>query len=389
MSDASERTLEFQCPKCAKRLKASAKAAGKKFNCPACGQPVKVPGLAPIANQDDDWMNLDAPPTQPVRSAAPKSLTPSSPSNSAANSSSKPAAKPAAVSQSNPTSAKRAEASNSIEPSAKSTAPEEPKRSIFDDDLPQLAELEQAAPRPTMPDLLGVDLEELVPVNPKPATRGSTAPPNRASGSSSSDGAKANKPAVPKKAALDPANAQYRCACPSCGTPQYVTLARQGKQVRCPDCFAEFKIPPPPPGWTPTTPAHVQLSTNLVAANTDDTKQYRSNADDLLRSAEKELDDDDIDSMYDMDFDNATFMRRTFGFFLDPTAMFQIVIFSLFFALLFAAEFYCLAKSQENRAYMLISALPIPLMALIIAFPMFGTGAGHSRVGGERASQSA
>lgn len=241
---------------------------------------------------------------------------------------------------------------------------------MFDDDLPQLAAFEEAAPRTSMPDLLNVDLEELVPVKPKP-----TANPSRPSTANkptqSTDGKNQDSPK--KAAALDPANAQYRCACPSCGTPQYVTPARQGKTVRCPDCFAEFKIPPPPPGWVPTTPANIKFGTDLVDASPSDTQQFRSNAEDLLRSAEKELDDDDIDSMYDTDFDNASFMRRTFGFVADTTAMFQIAMFAVFFALLFAAEFYCLNKIPENRAYALLAALVVPLLALLVAFPMFGT----------------
>ncbi len=292
---------------------------------------------------------------QPSTPAAPKSTVKSSPSNaSAASDAQTPPAKPAP--------AKPAPA-NPSQPSGGDT-----KRSIFDDDLPQLAELEDVAPRTSMPDLLNVDLEELVPVKPKAAAK-----PSRPAQSSSSS-ADSPKDGSPKKsAALDPSNAQYRCACPSCGTPQYVTMARQGKMVRCPDCFGEFKIPPPPPGWKPTTPANIKFGTDLVDASVTDTQQYRSNAQDLLRSAEKELDDDDIDSMYDMDFDNASFMRRTFGFVLDTTAMFQIAMYSVFFALLFAAEFYCLAKVSEDRGYALFAGLCIPILAILIAFPMFGT----------------
>ncbi len=358
LSDAVDRTLEFQCPKCAKRLKAGAKAAGKKFQCPACGQSVKVPGVAPLANKDDDWLSLDEPVTEPVKKEAAKPAT-------ARSAETKPVdTKPT---QAKPTDTQTATPRTDKNAARASTTGQE-KRSVFDDDLPQLAELEDAAPRTVMPDLLGVDLEELVPVNPKPPKQAQplaqTSAPNN----------EAKKSAMPKKAAaLDPANAQYRCACPSCGTPQYVTTARQGKMIRCPDCFTEFKIPPPPVGWKPTTAANVKLTTDLVEAKPADTQQFRSNAEDLLRSAEKELDDDDIDSMYDMDFDNATFMQRTFGFFYDSTAMFQIAMYSVFFALLFAAEFYCLAKVNDNRAYALVAGLCIPLLTLIISFPMFGT----------------
>lgn len=367
LSDPVDRTLEFQCPKCAKRLKASAKAAGKKFQCPACGQAVKVPGVAPVVNKDDDWLNLDEPAMEPVRTKAAPTPTPSP-----APTKPKPVPSASEKTQSNP------QRSPSTPEPLKSSLPAQPaaadaKRSIFDDDLPELSALEDVPPRTSMPDLLNVDLEELVPVKPK-----ATAKPNRpmqsnvpaATASPSSDGKKGDAPKKP--AALDPANAQYRCACPSCHTPQYVTPARQGKMIRCPDCFSEFKVPPPPPGWKPTTPASIKFGTDLVDASPADTQQFRSNAEDLLRSAEKDLDDDDIDRMYDMDFDNATFIQRTFGFVFDATAMFQIAMFSVFFAIVFAAEFYCLSKVAENRAYALFAGLGVPLLALLISFPMFG-----------------
>ena len=294
-----------------------------------------------MASKDDDWLNLDEPATEPVRKPQPKPASPK------------------------PATPRPADTTAEAQPSTTDS-----KRSVFDDDLPQLAALEEVAPRTSMPDLLNVDLEELVPVKPKPTAKPNRPPtPNKAN--QSTDGKNQESPKKPP--ALDPANAQYRCACPSCGTPQYVTPARQGKMVRCPDCFTEFKIPPPPPGWVPTTPANIKFGTDLVDASPTDTQQFRSNAEDLLRNAEKDLDDDDIDSMYDSDFDNATFMRRTFGFVTDATAMFQIAMFSLFFAMLFAAEFYCLGKINENRAYALFAALLVPMFAVLISFPMFGT----------------
>ncbi len=341
-------------PKVRQASQGGCESCWQKFNCPACGQAVKVPGIAPTAADNDDWLNLD----EPVQTPAAKAPAPVTP-KPAASVSIKPVA-PKAEKAAAPKAAARESSPKQVEPAAASS-----KRSIFDDDLPQLAELEEAPKRPAMPDLLGVDLEELVPVKPKPAVKAS-APVTRP--------AEAKKPDPSKKAAaLDPANAQYRCACPSCATPQYVTPAKQGKVVRCPDCFTEFKVPPPPPGWIPTTPASIKFGTDLVDASAADTQQFRNNAQDLLRSAEQELDDDDIDSMYDMDFDNATFVQRTFGFVFDATAMFQIAMYSVFFAILFAAEFYCLHKTQENIGYALFAGLCIPMLALIVSFPMFGT----------------
>ncbi len=200
LSDSVDRTLEFQCPKCAKRLKASAKAAGKKFQCPACGQTVKVPGVAPVANKDDDWLNLDGPETsnslpRPSQPAAEPVIT---------KSTTPPKPKPAASS-----AEKTAPAPRSVPQAPKTATPAAPaasdtKRSIFDDDLPELAALEDVPPELPCLICLNVDLEELVPVKPKSAGK-----PNRpaqpsasaAAPASSSDGKKGDSPK--KAAALD------------------------------------------------------------------------------------------------------------------------------------------------------------------------------------------
>ncbi|MCC6509101.1 MAG: hypothetical protein IT423_08345 [Pirellulaceae bacterium] len=263
--------------------------------------------------------------------------------------------------------------------------PSPSKPSIFDDDLPELAELEAPRPRTSMAGILGIEgLDEVELVKPKPSAAGSSA-----SGQSSSkavtptksgDGKERKaetKQDLKKAAALDPANAQYRVPCPSCGTPQYVTLAKQGKQVKCPDCFSDFKIPPPPPGWKPTQPAQAKWGTDLVEPTAveaqRDADRSKNQADDLLRQARQELDDNDIESMYDNDFDTQSFVRRTFGFAYDGVALFQIFIYALMFGFMFFIAQYCVNKVliDDDKGYALIGGLSVPLLAIISAFPLF------------------
>lgn len=71
MSSAEE-ILQFECPKCGKRLRAGRKIAGRRVKCPKCEHEVRVPG-SPQKKQDaDDWLELDTPAIAdlPARSAA-------------------------------------------------------------------------------------------------------------------------------------------------------------------------------------------------------------------------------------------------------------------------------------------------------------------------------
>lgn len=379
MSNAGQKTLEFQCPKCARRLKATAQAAGKRLKCPGCGQPVKVPGAQAQTSSDDEWLQLDTPAPAVEPSVTGSKLSSITSIPGAPRTASRPATPPS-LSATQPTSASAATPSSASHPGGNessvprsgSTASEPPaatngsvKSSIFDDDLPELAELEPPRPRSDMASILGIEgLDELVP--PRPAASNAPTPP----------------PAPPKEpskkaAALDPANQQYRVPCPSCGTPQYVTLAKKGKLVRCPDCFLEFKIPPPPPDWKPTgKPAHTNWGTGLaeqsVAETEKDAARSRAQADEYLRDAQQELDDNDIDSMYQGDFDTQSFMRRTFGFCYDGTALLQVLAYSLVFAIMFSIVQWCADKIAEgDKGYALISGLGVPVLFILAAFPLF------------------
>ncbi len=180
-----------------------------------------------------------------------------------------------------------------------------------------------------------------------------------------------------KEAALEKANQQYRVPCPACGTPQYVTVAQQGKTIKCPDCFLDFKIPPPPPGWKPSNkPVVANWTTNLAEESAAETEKERSrsraSADEYLRKAEQELSEEEIEGMYGGDFDTAGFMQRTFGFMFDAMAMAQIMAYALVFALLFALANWCAGKFAEgDKGVALVGVLAVPLLMMMAAFPMF------------------
>ncbi|MGN6135585.1 MAG: hypothetical protein ACTHOU_13950 [Aureliella sp.] len=391
MSNARDNTLEFQCPKCARRLKASSQAAGKRLKCPGCGQPVKVPGGPTQAASDDQWLELDAPSPpstpQPSPAARPSTASSSTPSSNASSS----GAAPSGTSTGARSSADDAPGEGA-KPPASTAGARTP--SIFDDDLPELAELEAPRPRSDLNVLLGSEALDAL-LSPG-AGQPSSSKPGGAKPSSSQPGAPATgavrgqsaqaggKPAAAKakegskKAAiLDPAQQQYRVPCPACGTPQYVTVAMKGRTVRCPDCFLEFKIPPPPPGWKPSDkPAHTNWSTALAEAAPEDaardSARSRAQADDYLRRAEQELADEDIDTLYQGDFDTKSFVRRTFGFCLDTAALFQVVLYSAMFAVFFGvAQWGAIKIAEGDKGVTLIVGIGLPLMFIIVSFPMF------------------
>ncbi|MGN6546286.1 MAG: hypothetical protein ACTHK7_14630 [Aureliella sp.] len=380
MSNASDKTLEFQCPKCARRLKASSKAAGKRLKCPGCGQPVKVPGPAASpgagAAADDDWLGLDnlestAAAPRPTASS-PVAAAGAQPGAAASSPSGKASSSKASSAGTASGTAAAGKTPSAASPAGKTGEQRPISTSVFDDDLPELAELEPPRPRVDLGGVFGLeDLEGLVPPVVPPT------PPSEGAGTS--DGGKSD--AARRAELKDLANQQYRVPCPACGTPQYVTVAQKGKTVKCPDCFLDFKIPPPPPGWKPSSkpssqPASKNWGTDLVVQTKEeaerDSARSRSAADEYLRTAEQELNDAEIDSLYQGDFDTQSFMHRTFGFCYDMAALAQAVAHSFVFAIGFAAIAFCVHKVYEgDMGYALIGGLGIPLIFIMAAFPMF------------------
>lgn len=414
MPNGSDSILEFQCPKCAKRLKAGSKIAGRKVKCPKCEAVVKVPGAVaskPIV--EDLWLDLDSPAISDVtarkqeadsvkqaKELARRSKSPSAKAAPKLNASPttgvkprkvSPAAAPAGTGNSNPPAApRRAAAADGPRPDPSLDTPlddlqlepltspsaarpavvaanppaatDTPRASIFDDDLPQLSEVEDRKPRDAAAALaahLGTeDLEEVL----------------------------AGQPAIasPREAeAEEDPNPEYRINCKTCGTPQYVRLKQKGDRLKCPDCFDVFTIPAPAAGAIKKKKRPMPVSTepdmDLAPADASvvtDEQKHRNRANVILEKAKLELSDEEIDKLYDHDFDTSSFINRTFGCFRDPMCVAQIIGYGIMFGFLFAGMQFALSVESETLKKALLLAVGImgPVIGLIFAMPMLSGG---------------
>lgn len=435
---AGDEFCEFQCPKCGKKLKASSRAAGRRVKCPKCEQPVKVPGVVaspdktpqpapssaaaavqpnpvpkPAPSLDDDWLNLSVPAIADVQErkqvvvdtqAAKAKEREAKAARDRARRESHPNGK---VTQANPVASS---------PEVSSDSREAP-RSIFDDDLPELAELETpSGKRRSHADRLlamadgGLEesLDSLVPdLGPAAAPPKSPAakPANsmeqpRRKNVAAAD-AKKTPPTKPQRrepVAMDLADdldaqalpalfddepkgpdAEYRIQCRTCGTAQYVRSSAQGMKIKCPDCFDSFKVPPPPAGWN-SPKKKVQQSSGpdipLAAGEEQQIEEarqkQRTRTSQMLEKAQREISDEDLEKLYDHDFDTANFVQRTFGFFKDPIAMAQVVGYGMVFAGVFAVAQFG-ANNVDNgygRGALLLAVIGAPLIAILFGMPM-------------------
>ncbi len=252
------------------------------------------------------------------------------------------------------------------------------KRSVFEDDLPELAELlPSSKPARKLDDVLAAHLGEdslasdplasdplasLVPsLEPLPKTK-----------------AKAKPKVVNEKE--DP---EYRVSCLACGTVQYVRLSQKGKKIQCPDCFLKFEIPAPPHGWIPDAEAqrrarendwHSSSADALQAADPQTLRRTRTSR--MLEKAEQQAADEELDRLYDSDFDTADFLQRTFGFLKDPVAIAYIFGYAIVFAIIFAAGQFAAnqADSPHGKGILLAVMIGAPVVGLMFAMPMLSGG---------------
>ena len=284
MSDANPNLLNFACPKCQKKLKAPSNLAGQKLVCPKCASPIRVPGVVETKNDDDEWLALD-------ESSKPKSApTPEK----------RPAIKPKAPT-SEPSSPLKPPESAKVDPDEFRLAPQEKKdstvpphpspsvvtsqttarRSVFDDDLPDLVPIDDAptasaaepkskssqAPPVTKPKLILPDialpdiaLPELdlsdIPLAPIETIKPKTTQQKPVLEPKSSQSAKPilvgsleeltlESPALigPMASMLDE---EFNFPCKLCGSLLSSSRSRIGTDTRCPDCFTQFSVPSPP-----------------------------------------------------------------------------------------------------------------------------------------------
>lgn len=180
----------------------------------------------------------------------------------------------------------------------------------------------------------------------------------------------------------NPGESEYRIVCKTCGTAQHVPPSAVGMKVKCPDCFDQFKVPPPPAGWNKKKPKPKLDGENMSLAppedipygQTEEGKKERTQA--LLDKAKKEISDDELERLYDHDFDTAGFVRRTFGFLTDVITVSQVIGYGLIFGGLFALVQFGMndTESQFGRGLLLLTMVLAPMVAILFALPMLSGG---------------
>ena len=301
------KNLTFQCPQCQTRLKAQESFIGKRVACPKCQAKVLVPGIRASSNDDDDWLALDAPSLAIPESVVPlpEDLWTDDHEELAANdretgvrgeSRRDPTADSIAAGSEDlelAPSTSRMDASTrrpqsegvgasvnpnvdaAVGPAVSSTESSiGARRSVFDDDLPDLMPLEEP-PSPQSPNGAFDGL-------PPPATPAAASPlvPSPVRGSVSKGSPpmgsppKGSPPATSKpsagaaggagglkgsleqlsreEAALKeyfqpPSDDTFSFPCKVCGTLLEAKVSRVGKNTRCPDCHSELPVPAPKP----------------------------------------------------------------------------------------------------------------------------------------------
>lgn len=244
------------------------------------------------------------------------------------------------------------------------------KRSIFDDDLPELSKLESSLtsnPSTAVPTEILLDgdrdlnaLDELIPQD-----------------------VISNAPTKLAPLFDDPKNHldEYRVICGVCGTPQYIKFNKQGTKIKCPDCFHEFRAPPrPEPKKTKVvidTSTDVRLAPSGNKSGKDSDELQRSRAARILEKAEAEASEDELEDLYyGTDFDTAGFLKRTFGFLTDAVAVAHLIGFGIIFSGIFVLGQWAANGIDDGwgRGYLLLSVVGIPLLAFIVSLPLLTGG---------------
>jgi DNA-directed RNA polymerase subunit M/transcription elongation factor TFIIS len=202
----------LQCPRCNGSVTVADHAAGQRVECPHCQQTFLAPGIAPKANDDDDWLMLDEIPdvASPIKPPAKLTNQPATPGKGPT---------PSRPSTQTPAS------------SGKRFSPEEEALlAEFASDLDDFtAELE--SPPPPIPP--GPPLAPTAPIKPVARSQSKESP--------------SPQPTSPQPAAQPVEYAsEYRVVCNTCGSFLYAKASQAGKTVKCSDCYSPIVIPPPP-----------------------------------------------------------------------------------------------------------------------------------------------
>jgi len=345
-----ESPISVQCPKCAAKLRATAELVGKRIACPKCGSRVLIPHSGSphgdkladkqgdklggiydgVRSQDEDWFSLeptsDAPPTQ---NEAPPTQSVDGPVIE--------------------------------DPFGEETySSNEPQRSVFDDDLPDLTPFEE--PQSSLPDPKSRREDDLLRSYLGPAEDpllgtskdhgGGKKKNTDTSGASGLEKALAEG----KNRVAEEQDGEYSVVCKVCGTVLYVRPSSVGKQIRCPDCHSEFPQPAPKPKKKPTEArwderdAPVQLAPaeganpRIVSRETVNTKSILDKAAEELKREAKELDG------VSGTFDTEDWLAMVFGFLSDRSLVVAVAILSVF-AAIFGYVFHSLGPYVLDQEY--------------------------------------
>lgn len=265
--------------------------AGSRIDCPKCHSKVLVPGIASKTNSADDdeqWFSLE-PPDSGVKPSPQK---------------------------------------------APSDSSEDPPRSVFDDDLPDLAPIQEP---PTTPSPSAKSHQAVSTSRTEQALRDALAG-NEDLFEDPADSPK-QSPAKPipsslhsaKTASPKPSNAEYSIKCKVCNTILTVRESKVGNQVKCPDCHSMILVPPPPVKKAPADikidelEAAVQLAPvgdnnpRIVSGASVNTKEILSKASKALERERKEI--EDVKGA----FDSKEWLSRNFGFLSDTRLIVALV----------------------------------------------------------------
>ncbi|MCE2800287.1 MAG: hypothetical protein LW724_12075 [Planctomycetaceae bacterium] len=329
--------------------------AGSRIDCPKCHAKVLVPGILSNANStsdDDQWFSLEAPETAaPEESATEKSST----------------------------------------EKKSSTSSDDPPRSLFDEDLPDLIPMQDPPSVPNLP-------------NPNSATANSTAASQSARSNSRTNtrseqalrealsgsedlfedpadsqkhsGAKPSqtRPSAGKPATAKTSNAEYSVSCKVCKSLISVRESKAGTQVKCPDCHSMILIPPPPVKKAPADikidelEAAVQLAPvegnnpRIVSRASVNTKDILSKASQDLERERREI--QDVKGA----FDSKEWLSRNFGFLSDRRLVLALLALSLATTVVYYLQ-GLVSHSAESTLQTLLQTLRHPLL-MALTFPI-------------------
>lgn len=259
-------------------------------------------------------------------------------------------------------------------------------RSIFDDDLPDLAPISHPTDQPkpssrseqALRDALGEpeDLFEDPAEKPAP-TKPATSIPQ------------------PPKTTTPPApNREYSISCKVCKTLLSVREKQIGSQIRCPDCHSMLVVPPPLPKKTAANLNIEQLDNAVQLApveghNPRIVSGASVNTKEILSKASKELqkEREEIETLSGA-FDSKEWVWRTLGFLSDFRVAITLGILSLAFAAAFYFQSWIPWNAESSlmqllyrfhKEILLVATLPIQMPLFILASALIPKAANREK----------